>query len=145
MTFTILIAPYSPFQKSETLESGHNWLLSNWCRLLNSEGPVVVPVLQIVQKIPEKYCPYIYQSAKYGDLMSCVSKDIFKKMHPIWWTNTHHNTPDLVNHEMVKNTKTWISWEQNISFPQNKKNILMCASDNKYWEVILVDRGLVHV
>ena len=46
---------------------------------------------------------------------------------------------------MVKNTKTWISWEQNISFPQNKKNILMCASDNKYWEVILVDRGLVHV
>ena len=46
---------------------------------------------------------------------------------------------------MVKNTKTWISWEQNISFPQNKKKILMCASDNKFWEVILVDRGLVHV
>ena len=69
-------------------------------------------------------------------------------MHPVSCNNTHniqYDITDLVNHEMVKNTKTWISWEQNISFPQNKKNILMCASDNKYWEVILVDRGLVHV
>ena len=30
-----LISPYSPFQKSETLESWHNWLLSNLRKLLN--------------------------------------------------------------------------------------------------------------
>ena len=34
-----LIALYSPFQKNETLESWHIWLLSNWGRLLNWKGP----------------------------------------------------------------------------------------------------------
>ena len=34
-----LIALYSPFQKNETLESWHIWLLSNWDRLLNWKGP----------------------------------------------------------------------------------------------------------
>ena len=30
-----LIVPYSSFQKNQTLQSWHNWLLSNWSRLLN--------------------------------------------------------------------------------------------------------------
>ena len=34
-----LILPYSPFQKHETLETWHNWLLSNWSRLLNWKKP----------------------------------------------------------------------------------------------------------
>ena len=34
-----LIVLYSPFQKNETLESWHIWLLSNWGRLLNWKGP----------------------------------------------------------------------------------------------------------
>ena len=34
-----LIVLYSPFQKNETLESWHIWLLSNWSRLLNWKGP----------------------------------------------------------------------------------------------------------
>ena len=34
-----LIVLHSPFQKNETLESWHNWLLSNWSRLLNWKGP----------------------------------------------------------------------------------------------------------
>ena len=34
-----LIVLYSLFQKNETLESWHVWLLSNWCRLLNKKGP----------------------------------------------------------------------------------------------------------
>ena len=34
-----LIVFYSPFQKNETLESWHIWLLSNWDRLLNWKGP----------------------------------------------------------------------------------------------------------
>ena len=44
-------------------------------------------------------------------------------MHPVSCTNTHHDVTDLVNYETAKNTKTWISWEQNISFLQHKKNI----------------------
>ena len=39
----------------------------------------LAPVLQIVQKIPGYYCTCLhYQSAKFGDFMSCGSKDIFK-------------------------------------------------------------------
>ena len=37
------------------------------------------PVHQIFQKIHENYCPiYAYHLAKFSDLMSCGSKDIFK-------------------------------------------------------------------
>ena len=50
-----LIVFYSPFQKNETLESWRNWLLGNWSGC---------------------YIAYIYQMAKFGDLMSCGSKDI---------------------------------------------------------------------
>ena len=38
-------------------------------------------------------------------------------MHPISCTNnTHRDITDLVNHGMVKNTKIYISSEQNITF-----------------------------
>ena len=33
-----LIFHFTPFQKAETLETWHNWLLSNWGRLLNWKG-----------------------------------------------------------------------------------------------------------
>ena len=41
-------------------------------------------------------------------------------MHPVSCTNTHHDVTDLINHGMVKNTKTWISRE-----------------DGTFWEVIV--------
>ena len=47
-------------------------------------------------------------------------------MHLVSCTNTHHDITDLVNHGMVKNTKTWISWEQNILFLQNKNMLSLC-------------------
>ena len=43
-----------------------------------------------------------------------VVQKIYSKMHLVSCT-------DLVNHGMVKNTKTWISWERNIIFLRNKK------------------------
>ena len=46
---------------------------------------------------------YIYSLAKFGDLMSCGSKDILK-MHPVPCINTHHDVTDLANYEMVTNT-----------------------------------------
>ena len=63
----------------------------------------LAPVPEIVQKIPENYCSC--QLAKFGDLMSCGPKDILK-MHPVLGTDTHHDVTGLVNHGMVKNTKT---------------------------------------
>ena len=49
-------------------------------------------------------------------------------MHLVSFTNTHRDLTDLVNHCIVKNAKTWISWEQNLVFLQNKK-FWICASD----------------
>ena len=40
--------------------------------------------------------------------------------------NTPPDVIDLVNHRMVKNTKTWISWERYITFLRNKKSFNLC-------------------
>ena len=42
-------------------------------------------------------------------------------MHLVLCTSTHSDVADFINHGMVKTTKTWISWEPNITFLQNKK------------------------
>ena len=42
-------------------------------------------------------------------------------MHLVSSTNTHHDVTDLVNHGMIENIKTWISWKRNIIFVRNKK------------------------
>ena len=55
-----------------------------------------------------------------------VVQKIFSKMHLVLCTNTYHDVIDLVNHGMVKNTKTWISWERNIIFLRNKKILNLC-------------------
>ena len=41
----------------------------------------LAPVLQVVQKIPENYCPCIfYQLTKFGNFMSFGWKDMFKNV-----------------------------------------------------------------
>ena len=62
--------------------------------------------------------------AKFGDLMSFDSKDIFKSAS--YLTYCHHDVTDLANHGMVKNTKTWISGKRNIIFLRNKKILNLC-------------------
>ena len=71
---------------------------------------------------------------------------ISAKLGQVWWVNelwfkryiqewtlphvvymyTHHYVTDLLNRGMARNTKTWISWEQNINFLRNKKILNMC-------------------
>ena len=51
---------------------------------------------------------------------------IFSKMHLVSCTNTHHGIINLVNYGMIQNTKTWISWEQNITFLWNKEILNLC-------------------
>ena len=66
---------------------------------------------------------------------------IYSKMHPVLCTNTHHDVTDLVNHGMVKNTETWISWKPNIIFLRNKKIV------NLYfrWHILRSYRFLAEV
>ena len=51
-----------------------------------------------------------------------VVQKLYSKMHRVSCNNTHHDVTDLVNYKVVKTTKTWISWERNITFLRNKKN-----------------------
>ena len=51
---------------------------------------------------------------------------IYSKMCPVSFTNILHDVIDLVNRGMVKKTRTWISWEWNITFLQNKKILNLC-------------------
>ena len=77
----------------------------------------LAPVLQIVQRILENYFPCLY--ILIGRVWWLVVQKIYSEMHLVSCTNTHHDVADLVNHK-VKNTKTWISWERNITFLRNK-------------------------
>ena len=75
-----LIVFYSPFQKNETPESWHIWLLSNWGRLLNQKGPGILPQSSKFFKrlLKSIVLACIYQLTKFDDIMSCSSKEIFK-------------------------------------------------------------------
>ena len=59
--------------------------------------------------------------------MSCGSK-IYSKMHPVSCTYTDHDVIDLLNPGIVKNAKTWISWEPNKTFLRNKKILYLCLN-----------------
>ena len=64
---------------------------------------------------------------KFGQILVCCttnSSNIF--LAQCWRLETHHDVTDLVNHGTVWNTKIWISWERNITFLWNKKNINLC-------------------
>ena len=81
-------------------------------------------------KFPENYAlGYIYQLTKFGDLMSCVWKDIVKSAHLVSCTNTHHYVIDFVNLEYLEN-RTEL-------FTKTKK-FLTCTSDDTFWEVIVL-------
>ena len=88
----------------------------------------LAPVLWIASKIPENYCPFFYLSTGQVWWLNELwfKRYIYSNMHLISCTNTHHDVTDLVSHEIVKNTKTWVSWERNITFLQNKKTLNQC-------------------
>ena len=79
----------------------------------------LVPVLQIVWKL----LPINWSNLVTSWVM--VQK-IYWKIYLLSCTNTHRDVTDSVDHGMVKNTKTWISWEWNIIFLRNKKILNLC-------------------
>ena len=117
--FTVFNCALLTFSKNKTLESWHNWLLSNWNRLLNWKGS---GTLSQSSKFSKRFLKII--------ALACIHLSIGQG----WWLNelcfkryiqkctkTHHDVTDLINHRMTKNTKTWIFWEQNKTFLQDKK------------------------
>ena len=66
------------------------------------------------QKIPRNYCPSLdLPSGRVWELNELKFRNIQKCT--VSCTNTQQDVTNLVNHWMVKNTKTWISWEWNIT------------------------------
>ena len=61
-------------------------------------------------------------------------------MHPGSYTNIHYDVTDLVNHGMIKNAKTLISWERRMIFLKTKK-LLTCVSDDTFSEVNFFTEG----
>ena len=86
----------------------------------------LAPVIQIVQKITKNYCPILYLSVGQVWWLHELLFKRYSKMYLGSCTNTHRDITNSVNHGMVKNTKTWISWEWNIIFLLNKKILNLC-------------------
>ena len=83
-----LNVPYSPFQKNETLESWHNWLLSNWDRLLNWKRPGTSPSPPNYSKDYWKLLPLL-TSISWPSLVTAwvVVQKVYSKMYLVSCTN----------------------------------------------------------
>ena len=140
-----LIVPYLLFQKNGTLESWHNWLLSNQSRFLNWKGPGTYPESS---RLFKRFLKITVLAFLYKYI--CIYIYIYILAGQVWWlnelwlkryiqnasclmcscANTHCDVIDLVNHGMVKNTKIWISWERNMTILWNKKILNLCLKWN---------------
>ena len=56
-------------------------------------------------------------------------------------TNSHHDVKGLVNQGNVKNTKTWISWERNVTFLRTKNIFNLCLR----WHILRSYRFVAEV
>ena len=109
------------------LESWHDWLLRNWSRLVNWKGPAI-------------YSSPLNSSKDFWRLLSLLIsfnsqslvaywvlvEQIYSKMHHVSCTNAYHEVTVLVDHEMIKNTKSWTYRERNITFLRNKIILNVC-------------------
>ena len=70
-----------------------------------------------------------------------VVQKIYSKLHPVSFTNTHDDVTDLVSHGIVKNKKTWISWEPNITLLQNTKKSEPMPQMTHFEKLLFCRRG----
>ena len=66
-----------------------------------------------------------------------VVQKIYLKMYLVSCTNTHQDVTDSVNHGMVKIQK-FEYLENGTQFFYEIKKILICASDDTFWKVIVL-------
>ena len=70
-----------------------------------------------------------------------VFQKIYSEIYVVSCTNTHRDVTDFINHGIVKNTKTWISWGRNIIFRRNKKILNLCLK----WDILRSYRFVAEV
>ena len=92
----------------------------------------LAPVLQSFRKIPENYCTGNLSIGHVWWLRELLFKKYIVQMGTVWCINTCHDVTDLANHGMVKNTKTWMSWEPNMTFLENRKILNLCLK----WHIL---------
>ena len=117
MKFTIFKSPLFTFSKKMkhwNLDIIGYWVIWAGCYIKKTWN--LAPVLQIVQKIPENYCPCLYLLIGQVWWLNELWFETYIQKCTVLCTNTCHDVTDL-----VKNTKTCISWEWNTMFLQNKK------------------------
>ena len=122
-----LIVSYSPFQKMHhwNLNIIGPWVIWAGCYIGKNLEPSPTPpnCLKDSWKLL-----LLLISISWPGLVTwwVVVQKILSKMHPVSRTNTHHDVTGSLNNGMVKNMKTWISWEQNKTFLRNKKILSLC-------------------
>ena len=102
----------------------------NWDRLLNWKRTWSLVFGTSLPNCSKDYWKvlYFFMPINWPSLVTLwfVVQKIYSKMHLVSCTNTHHDITDLVNHGMVKNTKTWIYWEWKITSLRNEKLLNLC-------------------
>ena len=107
----------------------HLDVISYWVigRFLNGKDLEPSPSPPNCSKDSIKLLPLLISISWPGLVTSwVVVQKIYSKMHLVSCTNTHHDVTDLLNHGIVKNTRTWISWERNITFLRKKETLNLC-------------------
>ena len=137
-----LILPYSPFQKMKpwNLDIIGYWVIEAGCSIEKDLEPSPSPLncLKDYWKLLLLLISIHWQSLVTSWVL--VQK-IYSKIYLISCTNTHHDVTDSVNHGMVKNAKTWVSWERNIIFLRNKKILNWCLR----WHILRSYRFVAEV
>ena len=129
-----LIVLYSPFKKMKhwNLDIFGCWVIGGGCSIKKDLESSPSPL-----NCSEGYWKLLplLISINWPSLVTSwvVVQKIYLKVHLVSCTNTHCDVTDLINHGMVKNTKTWISWERNKIFPQNKKILNLCFR----WHILI--------
>ena len=124
MTFPIFNCPLFTFSKHWNLDMIGYWVIGAVC--LMEKDLELTPSPPNYSNL-KKYCSCLYLSIGIVWWLKVLwfKKDIQKCT--ISCTHTHDDVTDgSSNHGMAKTTKTWMSWELNITFPRNKKILNLC-------------------
>ena len=127
MIFPIFNCPLFTFSKKKKMKQWNfditgYWIIRAGCS--TEKDLELIPTLPNYSKDSWK-CPFLplLKSINWPSLVTqwFVVQNIYSKMHLVSCSNIHRGVTDLLNHKMAKNTKTWISWQQNITFLWRKK------------------------
>ena len=98
----------NPFKKWHwKLDIIGSWVIGAGCQIEKSLEPSPRP-LNHSKDFRTILPSFTSINCMFGTLMSCGSKDMLKR-YIVSCTNTHHDITDLAKHQLVEDTKIWIS------------------------------------